>query len=300
MCCRGGKVPKVMALRDVLRRMARPPQGRAGAALAASACAKSPRGLEILGGYLIAYLNLDEVIRIIREEDEPKPTLMERFNLTDNQAEAILNMRLRALRKLEEMEIRKEHDALTKEQRGLKSLLKSDDDQWAKIANAIKEIKEKFSKKTELWANAAPTSPKRPKSMPTLEQALIEKEPVTVVCSEKGWIRAMKGHMEDVSGLAYKEGDRSNFVFPAQTTDRIMLFSSSGKFFTLDGGEAAGRPRPRRAGAPHVRSRRRRPDRRAVRPRAWSQTAFGLDATAMASSSAKTNAWPIRARASRC
>src|SRR5262249_47283899 len=168
------------------------------------------------------------------------------FRLTDTQTEAILNMRLRALRKLEEMEIRREHDALKKEQSGLKKLVKSDDAQWEKIAGEIKETKEKFGKKTTLGKRrtefAAP-----PEIDLDLEQAMIEKEPVTVVCSEKGWIRTMKGHLEDTSSLVYKDGDQGKFIVKAETTDSIMLFASSGKFFTLEaaklpGGRGHGEP----------------------------------------------------------
>ena len=177
-----GKVPKVMSLRDVLREwldhrkevLVRRTNFRLG---------EIARRLEILEGYLIAYLNLDEVIRIIREEDEPKPALMKRFKLTDNQAEAILNMRLRALRKLEEMEIRSEHDKLIKEQKGLKGLLASEDEQWQRIAGEIREVKEKFSKKTELGRRRTDFAD-APEIDVDLEQAMIEKEPVTVVCSD--------------------------------------------------------------------------------------------------------------------
>ncbi|MGH6906276.1 MAG: DNA topoisomerase IV subunit A [Aestuariivirga sp.] len=234
----GGKVPKVMSLQEALREwldhrkevLVRRTDFR---------LAEIARRLEILGGYLIAYLNLDAVIRIVREEDEPKPMLMRRFKLSDTQAEAILNMRLRALRKLEEMQIRTEHDALTKEQAGLVKLRKSEDEQWARIASEIRELKEKFSKKTPLGRRRTDFA-QAPEIDVDFEQALIEKEPITVVCSEKGWIRAMKGHLEDCASLAYKEGDEARHVFPAMTTDKIMLFSSSGKFFTLDGGKLPG------------------------------------------------------------
>jgi topoisomerase-4 subunit A len=201
--------------------------------------AEIARRLEILEGYLAAYLNLDETIRIIREEDEPKPVLIRRFSLTDTQAEAILNMRLRALRKLEEMQIRGEHQTLVKEQKGLKALLKSDDEQWAKIAAEIKAVKEAYSKKTPLGRRRTDFA-EAPEIDPDLEQAMIEKEPVTVVCSEKGWIRVMKGHLEDFASLAYKDGDRGQFVFHAMSVDRVLLFSSSGKFFTLDAGKLPG------------------------------------------------------------
>jgi topoisomerase-4 subunit A len=241
----GGKIPRVMSLKDVIQEwlnhrkdvLTRKTKHRLG---------EIARRLEILGGYLIAYLNLDEVIRIIRQEDEPKPSLMKSFKLTDTQAEAILNMRLRALRKLEEMEIRTEHAALTKEQKSLNALLASDEAQWASISDDIKAMKERFSKKTPLGRRRTDFS-EAPEIDVDLEQAMIEKEPVTVVCSEKGWIRAMKGHIEDVSSLQYKDGDTGKFVVNAMTTDKIMLFSSSGKFFTLDasklpGGRGHGEP----------------------------------------------------------
>jgi topoisomerase-4 subunit A len=230
-----GRVPKVMSLRDVLHEWL---DHRKVVLVRRSnfRLAEIARRLEILEGYLIAYLNLDEVIRIIRTEDEPKPVLMK---LTDTQTEAILNMRLRALRKLEEMEIRREHDALRKEQAGLKKLVKSDDAQWEKIAGEIKETQEKFGKKTALGKRRTDFA-EAPEIDLDLEQAMIEKEPVTVVCSEKGWIRTMKGHLEDISGLVYKDGDQGKFIVKAETTDSIMLFASSGKFFTLDAGKLPG------------------------------------------------------------
>jgi topoisomerase IV subunit A len=241
----GGKVPKVMSLRDCLKEWL---EHRKTVLVRRSnfRLAEIARRLEILEGYLIAYLNLDEVIRIIREEDEPKPRLIERFKLTDLQAESILNMRLRALRKLEEMEIRSEHEKLTKEQAGLKKLVKSDDEQWDKVADEIKSVKEKFSKKTALGKRRTEFA-EAPDVDADLDEALVEKEPVTIVCSEKGWIRSMKGHLEDFSSLSYKEGDQGKFVLTAMSTDKIMLFSSSGKFFTLDasklpGGRGHGEP----------------------------------------------------------
>jgi topoisomerase-4 subunit A len=234
----GGKVPVVMSLTDVLREWL---QHRKTVLVRRTnfRLADIARRLEILGGYLIAYLNLDEVIRIIREEDEPKPALIRRFKLTDNQAEAILNMRLRALRKLEEMEIRTENGNLVKEQRGLNALLKSDDQQWQQIAEEIKAVKEKFSKKTPLGKRRTAFA-EAPEIDLDLEQSMIEKEPVTIVCSEKSWIRAMRGHIEDATTLSYKDGDRGKFILNAQSTDKIMLFSSSGKFFTLEAGKLPG------------------------------------------------------------
>ena len=234
----GGKVPMVMSLADVLKEWL---EHRKTVLVRRTnfRLAEIARRLEILGGYLIAYLNLDEVIRIIRQEDEPKPALIKRFKLTDNQAEAILNMRLRALRKLEEMEIRTENKNLTSEQKGLKELLGSDDQQWQQISEEIKAVKEKFGKKTPLGKRRTDFA-EAPEIDLDLEQSMIEKEPVTIVCSDKSWIRAMKGHIEDASTLSYKDGDQGKFVFNAQTTDKIMLFSSSGKFFTLEAGKLPG------------------------------------------------------------
>jgi topoisomerase-4 subunit A len=153
---------------------------------------------------------------------------------------------LRALRKLEEMEIRTEHDALTKEQKSLNALLASDEAQWSSISDDIKAMKERFSKKTPLGKRRTDFA-EAPDVDVDLDEATIEKEPVTVVCSEKGWIRTMKGHIEDITTLQYKDGDTAKFVVNAMTTDKIMLFSSSGKFFTLDasklpGGRGHGEP----------------------------------------------------------
>lgn len=190
--------------------------------------------LEILAGYLVAYLNLDEVIRIVREEDEPKKEMMATFSLTDVQAEAILNMRLRSLRKLEEIEIRKEHDALTKECKELKALLKSDDMQWSRIAGEIKEIKEKFGKGTKSGERRT-TFAVAPVFDIDISTAMIEKEPIMVILSEKGWIRAMRGHIDDLGGLQFKTGDRLKRAVNAWTTDKLVLFSTNGKFYTING-----------------------------------------------------------------
>jgi topoisomerase-4 subunit A len=234
----GGKVPKVMSLKDVLKEWL---EHRKTVLVRRTnfRLKEIARRIEILDGYLIAYLNLDEVIRIIRQEDEPKPVLIKRFKLTDMQAEAILNMRLRALRKLEEMEIRREHTELKKEQKGLQGLLKSDEEQWNRIADDIRQVKETYSKKTPLGRRRTDFA-EAPDVAEQLDEMLVEKEPITVVCSEKGWIRSLKGHLEDKSTLSYKDGDQERFVVPAQTTDRIMLLTSSGKFYTLDGAKLPG------------------------------------------------------------
>ncbi|MCR6498696.1 DNA topoisomerase IV subunit A [Shinella sp. CPCC 101442] len=241
-----GRVPKVMGLKDVLvewlahRRDVL--QRRSRHRLAAI-----ERRLEILGGYLVAFLNLDEVIRIIREEDEPKVSLMETFSLTDVQAEAILNMRLRSLRKLEEFEIRTEFDTLSKEKAEIESLLASDEKQWQTVAWEIGEVRKKFAKATELGRRRTQFASAPDADVEAIQQAMIEKEPVTVVISEKGWIRALKGHIADTSGLQFKEGDALKVAFPAQTTDKVLIVTTGGKVYTLGadklpGGRGHGEP----------------------------------------------------------
>ncbi|MGN6449355.1 MAG: DNA topoisomerase IV subunit A [Brucella intermedia] len=241
-----GKVPNVLSLRAVLREwidhrkevLVRRSQFR---------LAEIERRLEILGGLLIAYLNLDEVIRIIREEDEPKQDLMRTFELTDVQAESILNMRLRSLRKLEEFEIRKEFDELTVEKTDLEGLLASGTRQWKKISAEIKSVREKFGPKTELGARRTTFADAPTHDLEDIHQAMIEREPVTIVVSEKGWLRAMKGHLADFSTLAFKEGDKLKLAFHAETTDKLLFFTTGGKFFTigantLPGGRGHGEP----------------------------------------------------------
>ncbi len=241
-----GKVPNVLSLRDVLREwlehrkdvLIRRSRHRLGVI---------EHRLEVLGGYLVAYLNIDEVIRIIREEDEPKQEMMRRFDLTDVQAEAILNMRLRALRKLEEIEIRKEFDGLTAEKKGIEALLASEEAQWKTVAWEIGEVKKKFGKDTDLGKRRTDFSEAPEHDVETIQQAMIEKEPITVVVSEKGWLRAMKGHLPDFSALAFKEGDKLKQAFHALTTDKILLFTTGGKFYTigadrLPGGRGHGEP----------------------------------------------------------
>lgn len=200
----------------------------------------------MLEGYLIAFLNVDEVIRIIRFEDEPKQKLIQRFKLSDVQAEAILNLRLRSLAKLEEMEIKAEHAKLTAERRDLKSLIASDDLQWDRISGEIRETRERYSKKTELGRRRT-TFEGAPEIEIDIEQALIEKEPITVILSEKGWIRALKGHPDDLSKLDFKQGDDLRFAVRASTTDKLLVFTTNGKFFTL---EASGLPGGRGHGEP--------------------------------------------------
>ncbi|MGL5116949.1 MAG: DNA topoisomerase IV subunit A, partial [Beijerinckiaceae bacterium] len=199
------------------------------------------RRLERLGGLLIAFLNLDEVIRIIREEDEPKPALIRRFELTDLQAETILDTRLRSLRKLEEMELRKEFTDLTEEKAGIEALLSDDAKQWKTIAWQIRETRKTFGPDTMLGKRRTTFA-----DMPTgvadidMAEALVEREPVTVVLSDKGWIRALKGHVADLTTLQFKGDDRLKLAFHADTLAKLLLLASNGKVFTLDASKLPG------------------------------------------------------------
>ncbi|MEB2844015.1 DNA topoisomerase IV subunit A [Rhizobiales bacterium RZME27] len=242
-----GKVPRVMALNEVLTEWLAHRKEvlvrRSNFRLAAI-----ERRLELLGGYLIAYLNIDEVIRIIREEDEPKQAMIARFGLTDIQAEAILNMRLRSLRKLEEFEIRKEFDELTAEKADLEALLASDEKQWKVVETEIQKVRKDFAKgKGKPFARMTQFADAPEADLEAIQQAMIEKEPVTVVISKKGWIRALKGHIADTSTLTFKEGDGLSLAFPAQTTDKLLLITTGGKVYTLGadklpGGRGHGEP----------------------------------------------------------
>ena len=240
-----GQVPGVMNLREALRAWL---EHRKEVLVRRSnfRLDKIARRLEVLEGYLVAYLNLDEVIRIIREEDEPKPKLMKKFKISDNQAEAILNMRLRSLRKLEEMEIKGEHKKLSAEQKELKGLVRSDAKQWERVAAEIKEVRATFGPKTELGKRRT-TFTDAPKIEFVPVEAMIEKEPITVVCSKKGWIRAMKGHLGADADIKYKEGDGEKFMLHAETTDKVLIFATDGRFYTLSadklpGGRGHGEP----------------------------------------------------------
>ncbi|MGE3142962.1 MAG: DNA gyrase subunit A, partial [Hyphomonadaceae bacterium] len=203
--------------------------------------------LDVLAGLLIVYLNLDEVIRIIRTEDEPKPALIKRFKLNETQAEAILNTRLRQLRKLEEMEIRREDAALREEQKGLQALLADPKKQWKKIAGELKETRELFGPKTA-WGRRKTNLTQAPAVSAEISvEAFVAREPITVVLSERGWIRALKGHVENLGDLKFKDGDHAQHILHAQTTDKIVLFASDGRAFTLDahklpGGRGQGEP----------------------------------------------------------
>ena len=198
------------------------------------------RRLEILDGYIKAFLNLDEVIRIIRTEDEPKPVLIAAFTLTDTQAEAILNMRLRSLRKLEEMELRREHKTLSAEQKSLTAMLDDPAKRWARIEAEIEETRKKFG--------AGPLGARRtsigaaPSVVEVAAEAFIEREPLTVILSEKGWVRALKGHAIADVELKFKEGDRLKSLLRCSSIDRVAVFATNGRIYTI---RAADLPRGR-------------------------------------------------------
>ena len=240
-----GLTPQVSTLKDVLRAfldhrrdvLQRRSQFRLG---------KIDARLEVLEGYIIAFLNLDRVIEIIRNEDEPKPLLMAEFELSDVQAEAILNMRLRSLRRLEEMELRREHEALLIERAELEDLLASEDLQWKRISEQLRETRKQFGKDSEGGARRTQLD-EAPEFEEVPLEAMIEREPITVVCSAMGWIRAMKGHIALDSELKFKDGDEARFIFHAETTDKILLFATNGRFYTLGcsnlpGGRGMGEP----------------------------------------------------------
>ncbi len=194
--------------------------------------------MELLQGFLIAYLNLDRVIEIIRGDDEPKPILMAEFKLSDVQAEAILNMKLRSLRKLEEMQIKTEFNTLDGEREQLEKLLADEALRWQAIADEVSEMKKKFGARTELGKRKTIIA-SAPAAVEVPLESLIEKEPITVVLSEKGWIRALKGHVA-VTDAKFKEGDGLSVWIHAQTTDKILLFATNGRFYTIMGDKIPG------------------------------------------------------------
>ncbi|MDT0681402.1 DNA topoisomerase IV subunit A [Roseicyclus sp. F158] len=240
-----GRTPKVCSLKDVLRAfldhrrdvLLRRSRHRLG---------KIDARLHILEGYIVAFLNLDRVIETIRTEDEPKPVMMAEFDLTETQAEAILNMRLRSLRRLEEMELRRERDELTEERAGLMDLLGSEELQWQRIAAELKEVRKTFGKNSPGGARRSEIAEAKAVAEVPVE-AMIEREPVTVVCSKMGWIRAMKGHVAADQPLKFKDGDEGRFAIHAETTDKLLLLGSNGRVYTLPvtslpGGRGMGEP----------------------------------------------------------
>jgi topoisomerase IV subunit A len=241
-----GKIPRVLGLaeclrewldhlRDVLIRRANYRK------------AQIENRLEVLSGYLIAYLNIDKVIKIIRTEDEPKPVLMKTFKLSEVQAEAILNMRLRSLRKLEEFEIRTEDKNLRNELKGIKAVLASEAEQWAKVGEQVRKVRDMFGPKTPLGKRRTHFADAPEHDLAAIEEAFVEREPCTVVVSDKGWVRTLKGHVEDLSGLTFKTDDKLGQAFFAETTSKLLLFATNGKFYSLEvsklpGGRGHGEP----------------------------------------------------------
>jgi topoisomerase-4 subunit A len=241
-----GKVPKVVGLAEALRAWL---DHRRDVLIRRSnyRLRQIDHRVEVLGGFLIAYLNLDKVIKIIRTHDEPKPVLIRTFKLTDLQADSILNMRLRNLRKLEEMEIKREDKALREERKSLKTLLGSEAQQWKKVSDEIKAVRDAFGPKTELGKRRTTFGEVAEHAVAAVEEALVIREPITVVVSEKGWIRALRGHVTDLSGVAFKTDDALKFSFPAETTSKCLLFATNGRFYTIDaaklpGGRGHGEP----------------------------------------------------------
>jgi len=241
-----GKIPKVLGLAEVLREWL---DHRRDVLLRRSnhRLRQIENRLEVLGGYLVAYLNLDRVIKIIRTEDEPKPVLMKAFKLSEIQAEAILNMRLRNLRKLEEMEIRGEDRDLRAERKKLRDLIKSEKDQWRTVADEIKAVRTTFGPKTPLGKRRTTFSQAPEHDEAAIEEAMVIREPITVVVSQKGWIRALKGTVTDLSGVAFKADDGLRFSFPAETTSKCLIFATNGRFYTIEasklpGGRGHGEP----------------------------------------------------------
>ena len=241
-----GRIPKVVGLaealsewlahrRDVLLRRSRYRLGQI------------EHRLEVLGGYLVAYLNIDKVIKIIRKEDEPKPVLMQAFKLSDVQADAILNMRLRNLRRLEEIEIRQEEKELRAEKKSIEELLRSEKSQWKTIASQIREVRDRFGAKSPSGKRRTGFAEAPAHDEAAIEEALVEREPVTVVVSEKGWIRALRGQVADLSGLAFKADDGLKLAFFAETTSKLLIFATNGRCYTIEaaklpGGRGHGEP----------------------------------------------------------
>jgi topoisomerase-4 subunit A len=234
-----GKIPKVVGLAEALRAWL---DHRREVLLRRTnhRLQQIENRLEMLGGYLIAYLNLDRVIRIIRNEDEPKPVLVRTFRLSDVQADAILNMRLRNLRRLEEMEIKAEDRNLRTERKKLRDLVKSEKDQWKTVADEIKAVRTTFGPATPLGKRRASFSQAPEHDEAAIEEAMVIREAITVVVSQKGWIRALKGTVTDLSAVAFKADDALRFAFPAETTSKCLIFATNGRFYTLDAGKLPG------------------------------------------------------------
>ena len=241
-----GVVPRVVSLADALRQWL---DHRRDVLLRRSRdrLSEIAHRLEVLAGMLIVFLHLDEVIRIIREEDEPKQALMARFTLTEVQANYILDTRLRSLRRLEEMQLRKEHDELLREKGELEDLVGDEGKQWKTVSSQIRDVRKKFNPETKVGKRRTTFDIAPPTSEIDLTEAMIEREPVTVVVSEKGWIRALKGHMADIGNLQFKGDDSLQVAFFAETTSKVLVLASNGKVYTLEasklpGGRGFGEP----------------------------------------------------------
>jgi topoisomerase-4 subunit A len=241
-----GRIPKVVGLAEVLGEWL---THRREVLLRRSRhrLAEIEHRLEVLGGYLVAYLNIDKVIKIVRKEDEPKPVLMKTFKLSDIQADAILNMRLRNLRRLEEIEIRQEDKTLRAEKKSIEELLRSEKQQWQKIAEQVRAVRDLFGAKTPVGKRRTGFAQAPAHDEAAIEEALVEREPVTIVVSEKGWIRALRGQVGDLAGLSFKAGDSLKMAFFAETTSKLLLFATNGRFYTIEasklpGGRGHGEP----------------------------------------------------------
>jgi topoisomerase IV subunit A len=241
-----GRIPKVVGLAEVLGEWL---THRREVLLRRSRhrLAQIEHRLEVLGGYLVAYLNIDKVIKIVRKEDEPKPVLMKTFKLSDIQADAILNMRLRNLRRLEEIEIRQEDKTLRAEKKSIEELLRSEKQQWQKIAEQVRAVRDLFGAKTPVGKRRTGFAQAPAHDEAAIEEALVEREPVTIVVSEKGWIRALRGQVGDLAGLSFKAGDSLKMAFFAETTSKLLLFATNGRFYTIEasklpGGRGHGEP----------------------------------------------------------
>ena len=241
-----GKVPRVLSLAEALkqwldhRRIVLQRRSR-------DRLKEIEHRLEVVAGMLIVFLHLDEVIRIIREEDEPKDALMKRFALSDVQANYILDTRLRSLRRLEEMQLKAEHDKLSLEKADLEGLLGDDTRQWSEIKKQIREIRKKFGPETKIGKRRTTFADVPETADIDLSEALIEREPITVVVSEKGWVRALKGHMADISTLQFKGDDGLWTSFFCETISKILVLATNGRIHTIDasklpGGRGFGEP----------------------------------------------------------
>mgnify|MGYP006398552323 FL=1 len=224
--------PRVMSLKEALRAFL-DHRREVLVRRARHRLAKIEARLHILDGLLIAYLNLDEVIRIVRHESEPKAKLIETFKLSDLQADAILNTRLRQLARLEEMEIRREHGELSEERDGLLKLLESEPRQWKLVGVGLKEVRKVLGPDTAVGKRRSIFADAPEVDAEAAIEAMIPREPITVILSERGWIRAAKGKVDDPSELKFKEGDKLGFIVPAETTDKLLILASDGRFFTI-------------------------------------------------------------------